>query len=128
MAACPEGWRLPTDDDWQKLERQLGMSQGEAESRGWRGNIRHSMVSLKGDSCALNLQLGGYFTRHTTMAMSGWRFMSTYGYYWTATTDTQKGNGYNFYRKFYYNSDAVERESTENDNIQMSVRYVRDAR
>ncbi len=25
VASTPEGWRLPTDEDWQKLEQALGM-------------------------------------------------------------------------------------------------------
>ena len=31
VASAPEGWRLPTDEDWKKLERTLGMC-GEAAS------------------------------------------------------------------------------------------------
>lgn len=37
LYACPEGWHLPTDEDWQKLEITLGMSKGAAASKGWRG-------------------------------------------------------------------------------------------
>lgn len=36
--AVPEGWRLPTDEDWKKLEATLGMSARELESlNAWRG-------------------------------------------------------------------------------------------
>ena len=28
--ACPEGWRLPTDEDWQSLEMAMGMSASDA--------------------------------------------------------------------------------------------------
>ena len=34
---CMEGWRIPTDNDWQTLEIHLGMSQNDAERSGWRG-------------------------------------------------------------------------------------------
>ena len=34
--ACPDGWRLPSDDDWTSLERALGMSTAEAGLEGWR--------------------------------------------------------------------------------------------
>ena len=70
---CPEGWRLPTDAEWQSLEQQLGMSASDAAKREWRGNIMHSMVSFFEDPCDLNLLLGGYYTTHTIMATSGWR-------------------------------------------------------
>ncbi|OFX89948.1 MAG: hypothetical protein A2W99_08705 [Bacteroidetes bacterium GWF2_33_16] len=35
--SCPDGWHLPTDKEWNQLEKQLGMSQSETEGVGWRG-------------------------------------------------------------------------------------------
>ena len=125
---CPEGWRLPTDEDWQSLEQQLGMSAGDAAKREWRGNIMHNMVSLYEDPCDLNLLLGGYYTTHTIMSTSGWRFMGNYGFYWTSSKDPQKEGEYYFYRKFFYNRNEVFRESMETEGQFLSVRYVRDAR
>ena len=48
--ACPEGWRLPSDDDWKVLEMQLGMSESEANSDElWRGtNEGDKMKSTSG--------------------------------------------------------------------------------
>jgi uncharacterized protein (TIGR02145 family) len=37
MTACPEGWHLPTDDEWKQLELYIGMTQSEVDDRGWRG-------------------------------------------------------------------------------------------
>lgn len=34
---APDGWRIPTDDDWKMLERHLGMSSTSADMTGWRG-------------------------------------------------------------------------------------------
>jgi len=34
---CPQGWHVPTDEDWKKLESFLGMAQSEVEKTGWRG-------------------------------------------------------------------------------------------
>ena len=34
---CMEGWHIPTDNDWQTLEINLGMSQSDAGRNGWRG-------------------------------------------------------------------------------------------
>ena len=126
-AACPEGWRLPTDADWQNLEQQMGMSAGDAGKREWRGNIARRMFSSYGDNSPLNLMLGGYYTTHTTMATPGWRFMGAYGYYWTSTEDTEKTGNFVFFRKLFYAYDGVYRESAETENIKMSVRFVRDA-
>lgn len=35
---CPEGWRVPTDDDWQQLEIAAGMSPEDASKSSWRGS------------------------------------------------------------------------------------------
>ena len=34
---CPAGWHIPTDGEWMVLEMELGMSESEANSTGWRG-------------------------------------------------------------------------------------------
>jgi uncharacterized protein (TIGR02145 family) len=34
---CPEGWRLPSDDEWKKLEMGIGLSQADANGIGPRG-------------------------------------------------------------------------------------------
>ncbi len=127
MEACPEGWRIPTDEDWRKLEQRLGMSASEANGREWRGNIARNMITLKGDTCDLGLQLGGYYTDHTIMSTSGYRFMGTYAFYWTATRDTDKDGTYYFYRKITYAKNSVYRESMEPEKQYLSVRCVRDA-
>ena len=41
---APEGWRLPTDDDFKNLEAALGMKAGDIDKEGWRsgdGHARH---------------------------------------------------------------------------------------
>jgi uncharacterized protein (TIGR02145 family) len=40
----PEGWRIPTDEDWKKLERYLGMSAAEADKASWRGTHEGEML------------------------------------------------------------------------------------
>jgi uncharacterized protein (TIGR02145 family) len=42
MKVCPEGWRLPSDEDWMELEKFLGMSLKELNKetdRGVKSNI-----------------------------------------------------------------------------------------
>ncbi len=34
---CPDGWHLPTDDEWKTMEMALGMSQSEADDIYYRG-------------------------------------------------------------------------------------------
>lgn len=42
--ACPDGWRLPSDDDWKVLEMQLGMSESIANEELWRGTDEGSKL------------------------------------------------------------------------------------
>lgn len=37
LNACPDGWHLPTDEEWKTLEIAIGMSSEEAEKIDWRG-------------------------------------------------------------------------------------------
>ncbi len=34
---APTGWHMPTDEEWKELEMYLGMSQSEADGKGYRG-------------------------------------------------------------------------------------------
>jgi uncharacterized protein (TIGR02145 family) len=34
---CPEGWRVPADEDWKQLEMHIGMTRKEVNASGWRG-------------------------------------------------------------------------------------------
>ena len=36
QGVCPNGWHLPSDDEWKTLEMHLGMSQSDADDTGWR--------------------------------------------------------------------------------------------
>jgi uncharacterized protein (TIGR02145 family) len=41
---APEGWYIPSDDDWNELEMALGMSQGDADMEGERGTNEGSKL------------------------------------------------------------------------------------
>ena len=43
---CPEGWKIPSDQDWQQLEESLGMASEEIKKSGWRGK-NHEGLFLK---------------------------------------------------------------------------------
>jgi len=42
---CPDGWHVPTDEEWKTLEMYLGMSQAEADNDGWRGTNEGSKLA-----------------------------------------------------------------------------------
>ncbi len=37
LEACPNGWHLPTDDEWKELEMEIGLSPSEADGFNFRG-------------------------------------------------------------------------------------------
>ncbi len=125
--ACPEGWRVPTDEDWQKLEQVYGMSAKEANERGWRGCCAYAMRELSTDSLTFGALMTGYYTPYTIMQTPPFRLMGSFGFFWTSSADDTKENEY-FYRKLAYNKKEVWRESTEDGHVMFFVRYCRDAR
>ncbi len=106
VASVPEGWRLPTQKDWQDL-----------------------ITYTKGNpATAINLQLGGYYldNEYFQQLHSVDYYTWVYGYYWSADTDTDKlGNQFAFYLKFIYNNDGIISGSTTKANY-LSVRLVKD--
>lgn len=128
VAACPDGWRLPTDADWQNLEMAMGMSASQAGSWEWRGHVAKNMMSIYEEKNDFNVLMAGWYFPHAVMGVKECRYFGTYAVFWTASKDGEqgKGDGFYIYRKFLFNSDQVYRQSTS-DEMGMSVRYVRDA-
>jgi uncharacterized protein (TIGR02145 family) len=44
---APEGWHVPTDEDWKTLEREIGMSGDESDALGWRGTNQAEKLVIK---------------------------------------------------------------------------------
>lgn len=82
--AAPEGWRLPTDEDWKKLERTLGLPAAEADlDEAWRGEGLATLLSVGGKSGFNALRTGGNLYQRE----SGNFFENKdkAWYFWTAT-------------------------------------------
>jgi uncharacterized protein (TIGR02145 family) len=59
MTACPAGWHLSTEDEWQRLERALGMSSEELSRDRLRGPGLGDLLK-PGGSTGLNFPLAGW--------------------------------------------------------------------
>lgn len=86
--ALPEGWRLPTDEDWKELETQLLMDQDEiGVLEDWRSEDAARL--LKEESTGFGIQYGG------TRAYGNFGYGSPYqnkelnAYFWSSSTITQ---------------------------------------
>jgi uncharacterized protein (TIGR02145 family) len=80
---CPAGWHVPTDEEWQTLEINLGMSPQDAASRGHdRGTDQGSQLKING-AAEFDAPYAGYaslFFGHFDFANQG-----SAAVYWTST-------------------------------------------
>lgn len=44
---APEGWHIPTDNEWKELEIYLGMNQADADKLNWRGVDEGEKLKIK---------------------------------------------------------------------------------
>ena len=48
QSIAPEGWHVPSDDEWKDLEIFLGMAHNKADSIGWRGELEGGRLKETG--------------------------------------------------------------------------------
>jgi len=96
VKACPEGWHLPTDEEWQAMEKYLGMSDADAvKFNTWRGTDQAEKL-MNDTTLGFNIVLGGYFNPPSNYFLAGIQ-----SFYWTASEkgglawyrQMMKGNG-----------------------------------
>lgn len=123
-ASAPKGWRLPTDADYQNLERALGMSAADAKKEGWRNGAANLMMQ-SGTGTMLNFVLNGQLSAWSTSYVDEYH-VGDYGCYWTATRDTTKAtNECAFIRVLCAGRNQVQRVACPVKLRWMSVKYVR---
>ncbi len=99
LSACPDGWRLPNDEDWKELEMKLGMTEDESNEVNWRdsGDVGRLIKSKEGWA-----RQGNGFNRIGFSALpAGYRavgnksvFIQNKAWFWTATTESFDGAWY----------------------------------
>jgi uncharacterized protein (TIGR02145 family) len=98
---APEGWHVPTDEEWMELEMALGMSESEAQETGWRGTDQGSQLAgnadLWTDGDYDDLENNEAFGTSGFTALPGGRRsgsygnyldMGNFGYFWSSTEGT----------------------------------------
>ena len=109
---APEGWHIPTDQEWTALEKALGENPGKKMKSTWGWHNKGNGTNSSGFSGLP----GGY--RNTNGPFGD---VGKYGYWWSATeTDTD----YAFYRNLNYNNDDVNRDNGSKEGG-LSVRCLR---
>lgn len=78
--ACPEGWHLPTDLEWQTLEKELGMPDAEITKNNiWRGTDQATKL-LSDTTVNFAMLFGGYHNPPSNSFLIGMQ-----AFFWTAT-------------------------------------------
>lgn len=114
--ACPDGWHLPTDKEWQTLEKELGMTEVElAKENSWRGSDQATKLMLDSTVC-FNMLLGGYRNPPANNFLIGMQ-----SFFWTAS---DRGT-HAWYRQMRDGSGQIFRR-TQPKSWAMSVRCVKD--
>lgn len=125
--AIPEGWRLPSDDDWKRLEVLVGMNSQEADLMNeWRGaNVGTYLLENKDGS--FSAQVGGC---RLFVAEKKYIRKDEYGYYWTSSLVNENDSiQLGIIRSLSIFHDKVWRGTTEigkNEDFRYSVRCVKD--
>ena len=121
--SVPEGWRLPSDKDWQQLEQAFGLSAQEAQrNNAWRGAGLGTVMSEGGVS-GFNAPLGG---ANAYQKARGQLYLDRgkSWYYWTSTpvtlNDSLQGA---IVRMSSHFNDKVWRGTSRLDNMARSVLY-----
>lgn len=80
LRSCPQGWHVPTDQEWKLAEVALGMSPEEVGSLSWRGSDQGTRMKQGGDS-GFNALLAGWRSGHGRFGFGG-----EHANFWTATS------------------------------------------
>jgi len=131
---APDGWHIPTDDEWTQLEMYLGMSQAEADESQFRGTNEGSKLagndSLWFDGALKDEKEFG--ASGFTVLPGGYRLSETgefggiagSGSFWTSSYFDRLWESA-YYRLIFYN-DARSRGEANDMKMGLSVRCVKD--
>ena len=95
LTACPDGWSLPSDEEWKQLEMTLGMSQSEADDSGWRGTDEGGKMKETGTTHWNSPNTGATNTSGFTALPGGYRTvgwsyfnLGSSGHWWSSTVNS----------------------------------------
>lgn len=128
LRALPEGWRLPTDEDWKALEKALGMSGGEADKEeAWRGDMEGLLLKEGENGVGFNAKMGGALLYGSWGNASTFQNRGSYAYFWTNTTETMNDSiQVTYIRKLNYLENRVFRGTSSLNATAYSVRAIKE--
>ena len=129
QGVCPDGWHLPSDEEWKQLEMHLGMSQAEADDTGYRGTDEGGKLKETGITHWADPNAGATNESGFTALPGGYRkfwgpftYIGISGYWWSSS----EGDAVNAYSRFLTNADANVYRGYLGKGSGFSVRCVKD--
>ena len=126
---CPDGWHLPTDEEWKEMERYLGMSINESEKKLYRGTdeggkLKETSLSYwkapnegSTNESGFSALPGGYRS-----VFGVFNYIGNIAYFWSSS----EYNSTNVWsRTLYYNNSKVNRYFNSKE-YNFSVRCIKD--
>jgi uncharacterized protein (TIGR02145 family) len=137
QGVCPDGWHLPSDDEWVELEDYLiangynwdGSTSGNkigksmASTSDWNSSLEEGDVGndqLSNNSTGFTALPGGYRRGHND---AGFYANGLYGKWWSSRGESSASA---YYRYLSYKYSSLVRSSHSNKESGFSVRCVRD--
>ena len=119
LKACPQGWHLPSDDDWKILERSLGMPENEVNSTDYNRGEKEAPMFLPGGSTGFDVQWSGFLHGYD----NNFYKLGTNCILWTSTPN---GTEYAYTRSFFPATDMINRDNRMYVKYALPVRCVKD--
>jgi uncharacterized protein (TIGR02145 family) len=127
--ACPDGWHLPTDEEWKQLEKYLGMADDQIIlTNEWRGTDEGGKLKESGTTHWDTPNTGATNESGFYALPGGYRMTSSFEglggneIWWTSTTTTATSA---YDRSVRYDLSTIFRSST-NYLVGKSVRCIKD--
>jgi uncharacterized protein (TIGR02145 family) len=128
QGVCPDGWHIPSDDEWKQLEMNLGMSQADADMEKWRGTDEGGKLKNTGILAWASPNTGATNESGFSGMPGGYRDGAGYfqnyekaARFWSST----KRGDFVWVRQLDYNTSQINR-ITQGVYAGMSVRCIKD--
>ena len=115
---CPQGWHVPTDNDWKILEEYLGGS----ERAGGKMKEVGSLNWVNPNTSATNESLFSALPSGYRLYNGNYSYMGNYGFYWSST---ENGTSHAYFRYLYNESARIIKNSIYKSSG-FSIRCIKD--
>jgi len=128
---APEGWHIPSDEEWKQMEVTIGMSAGAANNKGWRGSSEGDALKATGIDkwFRFGIVWASNSSGFTALAASCRIYDGTYGVpglnytgFWWTSSDANSNEAW--YRYLDYKQSSIFR-SFDTKRMGCSVRCVK---